>query len=267
MRQNAIIPHLKHLVPMKKIFILALIFLFILRGANTLKAQDSISVFVNYQLSDTSCFYKYRVTVNQSSITLPIEFMLDSLWKNSTGVFENVIGGEHFMVVKDNSGRIGKRKFFLPINNYPFYLNTKTILANCGDTKGKLIIEAFGIRPLQFKLDNGIFQQDTFFNDVAFGYHSLTVKDARGCEIQQSIKVENSFRASYSYDYKAQCNQATDFSILTSDVDLSFKLNQLQPNFITTDNGKKVHTWQGIKPNNYIHACFYLPKTKKQNPR
>ena len=99
---------------MKKAVILLLFCLPILRGAVALNAQDSTRIIVNAQITDSSCHYKYRVVVQMMDGQPPYRFVLDSTLVSTTGIYENLSPGPHFLRVTDALGKISSRSIGLP---------------------------------------------------------------------------------------------------------------------------------------------------------
>jgi hypothetical protein len=176
---------------MKKMLMLLLFCLPILRGANSLHAQDSLRLTMTSTVSDATCGNKYTVTATTlGTVTQPITFMLDSVWTSTTGLFEKVSWGNHIIYARDAAGRKGFAYFNLQANNAPFGVNPDFKSRNCAST-GTLTLYAqvAGSKPVQFKLDNGAFQSDSVFRNVPFGFHSYTVINQAGCDYTGSLKL------------------------------------------------------------------------------
>ena len=59
-----------------------------------------------------------------------------------------------------------------------------------GGTTGKIIATGLdGIKPYQYKLNNGVFQSDNTFNNLVSGTYTVSIKDAGGCTASVNVTV------------------------------------------------------------------------------
>jgi large repetitive protein len=236
---------------MKKIFMFVLFCLPILRGANFLHAQDSLRLTMTSTVSDATCGNKYTVTATTlGTVTQPIAFMLDSTWSSSTGVFDKVSWGYHVISARDAAGRKGFFYFNLQGNNAPFIVYPN-FTSNCNGT-GSLSLSARTANPsnslpFQFKLDNGAFQSDSVFKNVALGFHSYTVKNQAGCEYTAVFKASqtDTYNPYYSSYYDAICGKNGNFRIYASN-GYTYTLDNLAA------NGDSINVWRNVAPGNHI---------------
>ena len=178
---------------MKKIFITFLFCLPILRGVSFLKAQDSFRIYPSFQIVDTTCRERFRVTIETfGTVTLPVTYLLDSVQTSTTGIFENVIAGFHFIYAKDGGGRVAYSQFNLIIPQY-FYADVNFTPNNCGDSIGTIKLSIplqFSklVRPLSISFDNRPFSSDTVFTNIqANKIFILKAKTETGCELSTEI--------------------------------------------------------------------------------
>lgn len=83
-----------------------------------------------------------------------------------------------------------------------------TDAGGCNAAQGSLTVEAFdGTEPYQYKLDGGAVSSDPVFSGLSRGDHTLTVTDASGCQVIQTVKVRSgiSFAASIAPIIEDNC--------------------------------------------------------------
>jgi hypothetical protein len=233
---------------MKKILMLFFFCLPILRGGDFLHAQDSLRLTISSIVSDANCGNKYTVTATTlGTVTQPITFMLDSTWSSTTGMFEKVSWGNHIIFARDAAGRKGFISFNLQGNNVPFAVYPYFTTSGCNNTTGTLKLNASGAQSFQYKLDNGVFQTDSIFRNVALGFHSYTVKNQAGCEYTGVLKATstNTYNPYYSSYYDAVCGKNGNFRIYASN-NYTYTLDNLAA------NGDSINLWKNVAPGNHI---------------
>lgn len=93
-------------------------------------------------------------------------------------------GGTRSIQVRDARGCIASRPvlFLEPSDSLRTALLTKTDITCYGASTGSIGIKATGgVRPYRFNVDGGSFQNDSTFNNLAAGAHTVAVKDVNNC--------------------------------------------------------------------------------------
>lgn len=120
-------------------------------------------------------------------------------------------------------------------------LNIEVALTNaggCGATQGGATITAFdGTEPYEYRLADGSFVATNSFSGLSAGEYDLTVRDATGCEVNQTLRVLSgvSFSASISPLIKNKCaisgchngTQFPDFRVFKNVHDNAAKIKTL----------------------------------------
>ena len=220
---------------MKKTFVLILFCLPILRGVNILKAQDSFRIYPSFQIVDTSCGEKFRVTIETfGTVTQPITYLLDSVMASTTGIFENVPAGFHFIYAKDGAGRVAYSQFNLIIPQY-YYADVNFTPNNCGDSIGTLKLSIplqFSnlLRPLSISFDNRPFSSDTVFTNIqANKIYILKAKTEAGCELSTEIfpykTISDSIRLASSFIPNNCSSNLGKLTLMINDSSVAYPLS------------------------------------------
>lgn len=228
---------------MKKQFLFLLFLVSLLRGAN-LSAQQPLTLNISYVVTDSLsfCYPLYRVSLTATGGVQPYVFRLDSFNVSSTGVFENIGGGpSHNYTVTDSLNNRVSKVFQLP----KFWGGLRTSLGNWNNaaSTADVNISITGRQPLQYKLNQGVFQYENIFRNVPFGTHVLTIRDAMGCEMVSNVYVYPVCNPQYTWSYTAQCSQTGDFVVFSPILGYDFKLNGISPN---SDSAGIKFTWNNI---------------------
>lgn len=118
----------------------------------------------------------------------------------------------------------------------------------CGASQGTVTVTAFdGLEPYAYKLNDGNFGSADTFTGLGRGEYDLTVQDAGGCEVTQTLKVRSgvSFATSISPIIEAKCavsgchngSQAPDFRAFKNIHDNATKVKTLTGNGSMPPNG------------------------------
>jgi len=119
---------------------------------------------------------------------------------NNDPLFINVLAGDYIVFVKDANGCIIQENRTIA----PVVVPTINIVADteCYTALGNISITATGTGtgPLQYALNGGAYQDSGTFANILPGNHSVTVKDAYGCEVtSNTITVFNELTLSTNF--------------------------------------------------------------------
>lgn len=118
----------------------------------------------------------------------------------------------------------------------------------CGGSEGSITVMAFdGAEPYAYKLNDGAFGSTTTFMGLARGEYALTVRDANGCEVSQTLRVLSgvSFATSISPIIEGKCavsgchngSQAPDLRVFKNIHDNAAKIKTVTGNGSMPLNG------------------------------
>ncbi len=123
-------------------------------------------------------------------------------------------------------------------------MNIDVALTNaggCGASQGGATITAFdGTEPYQYRLEDGSFVTTNSFSNLGAGEYDLTVRDATGCEVNQTLRILSgvSFATSISPIIQNKCaisgchagTQFPDFRVFKNIHDNAAKIKTLTGN-------------------------------------
>jgi hypothetical protein len=122
-------------------------------------------------------------------------------------VFENLGAGLYEITATDENGCSATMEVTV-LNSNGMNISFTTTDSGCNGSEGTLTVDAFdGTEPYLFKLEGGSFSENATFTDLAQGEYDLTVSDAIGCEVVQTVKIRSgiSFDTSISAIIENSC--------------------------------------------------------------
>ncbi len=166
------------------------------------------------------------------------KFVLNGGTPRDEGVFTSVGAGFHTVTVIDGntcSGATDVTVMNISGMNISF---TTTDAGGCDVSNGTLSVNAFnGTEPYAYRLDNGAPSSDSEYTGLAAGVYALTVTDATGCEISQSIRIRSgvTFSGTIKSIVETKCaindchngNQYPDFRVLKNIQDNAMQVKAL----------------------------------------
>lgn len=133
-----------------------------------------------------------RITINGKGGVFPYQYSINDGGNWTTnGNFENLLAGNYIVVLKDNNLCITKMN--IKLNQPPLLELTGTVqnVKTCyGDSTGGLNIQAKGgTQPYEYSLDNAIYQEDGFFEELPSAYYTVYIRDKQFCKTQQMFVI------------------------------------------------------------------------------
>ncbi|MEO7312609.1 MAG: hypothetical protein ABIX01_19645 [Chitinophagaceae bacterium] len=111
----------------------------------------------------------------------PYTYSIDGVNFLPGGTFTGLSAGVYTITVKDGNGCASITTVTLQNTNGPTLSYTSTN-SDCGNNNGTITANASGgTTPLQYSINGVTFQSNNFFNGLAGGRYTLTVRDATGC--------------------------------------------------------------------------------------
>ncbi|MEM9527275.1 MAG: SprB repeat-containing protein, partial [Bacteroidota bacterium] len=165
---------------------------------NVTENPTRISVAVGNPVVPTACMASSgSLTATVSSGVGPYTFQIipgpDPITQaDPVYTFPGLMGGNHEVIVTDSRGCVASRFEFLdsPPGLNVFGLTTTVTCTGGGD--GTIELSGFGgVAPLEFKIIeiNDVYGSQVFFDNLAAGTYTASVRDADGCEEMREIVV------------------------------------------------------------------------------
>ncbi|MBX7109031.1 MAG: T9SS type A sorting domain-containing protein [Chitinophagales bacterium] len=132
------------------------------------------------------------ITGTGSGGTPPLQYSIDGVNFQSSGIFNGVAAGIYTVTVKDGNGCITTKLVDVANIEGPSTLTANIIAATCGNNNGKLTATATGgTGALSYSLDGSTYQAGTVFTPLAAGTYTLWVKDNNGCTKTITVTIPN----------------------------------------------------------------------------
>jgi len=123
------------------------------------------------------------INITASGGSEPYTYSLNGGQFGTIKIFENLNSGLYAVTIEDGNGcQISKD--VTVIDNDGFMVSVESTNSNCENADGMINVVVTGSSGvLQYKLDNGNFQQNPLFNNLVSGSYIITVQDESGCEV------------------------------------------------------------------------------------
>ncbi len=179
----------------------------LLTGQYTLKVKDatgctnavivnitsSVAPLINAIPAAATCGNNNgTITAFGSSGTGALQYSINGNIFQSGNIFTNLTPGAYTVTVKDANGCINSTT--VTITNTPAPTITATTTpAACSNVNGTIkATGSGGVAPLQYSINNGLYQGSNIFLGLAAGVYNIAVKDFTGCISSISVTVANS---------------------------------------------------------------------------
>ncbi|HMU09764.1 MAG TPA: T9SS type A sorting domain-containing protein [Ferruginibacter sp.] len=132
------------------------------------------------------------ITVNASGGTAPFEYSLNGTVFQPSNIFTGLTPGSYTVYAKDAGNCYGSASVI--ISNVPrVQVTAFTVAASCGNSDGMIVATgSAGTAPYLYSLNGTVFQSGNIFTNLAAGFYTVTIKDARDCINTTGIAVSNS---------------------------------------------------------------------------
>ena len=225
-------------------------------AVNATCESSPISVTVNAQPATPSALALTDLTISQPtcavatgsiSVTAPVsglEYKLDLGAYSATGIFASVAVGTHTITVRNAAGCESAALSSITINAQPSPPASPTVASTvqptCIVATGTITVTT--VSGLEYKLDGGAYQSSGVFAGVASGAHTITAKNALGCQSSPKSVVINAQPAS------AQSPTITGSATVCTGETLNL-----------TATGVGTYAWNGPNAFNETTAAISLP--------
>jgi hypothetical protein len=135
------------------------------------------------------------------------QYQLNSSEVSPVNIFSNLSAGVYRITTMDLNSCSATIEVTVK-NKNGLNISLQTQAAGCQSSSGVVTVNAHdGVAPYQFKLNSGSYQSQNSFANLGSGQYTLAVKDAQGCEITQTLRINSgiSFSGSISPIIKTNC--------------------------------------------------------------
>ena len=130
------------------------------------------------------------ISVQVSGGVPPYQYSADGIRYQASNILSNLSPGPYTVKVKDAAG--GNGEFLIAVNNIsgPVLHSIDATPTGCSGSTGAIsAMVQGGTSPLQYSLNEGAYQSSSSFTKLSSGEYRLSVKDANGCLITNSVSV------------------------------------------------------------------------------
>ena len=131
------------------------------------------------------------ITASGSGGTAPLQYSINGVTYQSSGIFNGLSAGAYTVTVKDAAGCTSQ--FRTIVNSIPAPTVTATATTtSCNSNNGTITASAGGgTAPYQFSINGTTFQAGNVFSGLLSGSYTVTVKDVNGCTGTFPIVITN----------------------------------------------------------------------------
>jgi hypothetical protein len=162
-------------------------------NAVTVVLTSAAAPTVTAAVLNTSCGnVNGSITATGSGGTAPLEYSINGTVFENNNVFTGLAAGNYTLWVKDANGCFSSIPITItatPILKITAY----TIAASCGNNDGSILATGSdGNAPYTFSIDGTVYQSSGTFTNLAAGFYTVYIKDARNCIVTTGVTVSNS---------------------------------------------------------------------------
>ena len=161
-------------------------------GTLSVNVATGTSITSTSVTNGTSCAFVNNgsTTITPTSGIAPYTFSIDGGPAQASGVFTGLVPGTHNVTITDINGCTGTRSVFVSTGVGVTSTFTSTNTSCPGVNNGTITMTPTnGSAPYTYSLDGGPFQASNIFTGVAAGLHTVTIKDATGCNGTKSVNI------------------------------------------------------------------------------
>lgn len=160
-------------------------------GANITLSNAAVPA-VTAALQPASCnLNNGSITANATGGTAPLQYSINGTIFQSSNLFSNLAPGNYTLYVKDATQCYAT----LPVTiaNTALPISTAfTIAASCNNNDGSIVASGTGgTQPYTFSINGTVYQSSGTFSNLAAGFYTVYIKDARDCITTTGVSVAN----------------------------------------------------------------------------
>lgn len=160
-------------------------------GTNVILANPSAPT-LTAAVQSTSCnLNNGTITATATGGVAPLTYSINGTLFQSSNIFTGLVPGSYTVYVKDANQCYSS--VTVTIVNTPLpKVTVFTIAATCNNNDGSIVATgSLGEAPYTFSINGTVYQSSTVFDNLAAGFYTVYIKDARGCITTTGITVEN----------------------------------------------------------------------------
>jgi len=187
-------------------------------GTNVTLANPSVPT-VSAVVQSTSCnINNGSITATGSGGAAPLQYSIDGTVFQSSNIFSGLASGTYTLYVKDANECYST----LPVTiaNTPIPRVTAfTIAATCNNNDGSIVVTgSLGTQPYTYSINGTVYQSSTTFSNLAAGFYTIQIKDARDCINTTGVSVANNGAPTITNTstVSANCGNATGSITITA---------------------------------------------------
>ena len=120
-----------------------------------------------------------------------VEFSIDDLNFQQEKIFNDLAAGNYTLTVRDREGCEVTTQVNIT-NAEGLNITVEVLDTDCGSDQGRLTVKPEqAVDPVQYKIDDGNFQNENVFDGLSTGQYTIVAKDASGCEVTQEVEVSS----------------------------------------------------------------------------
>ena len=119
------------------------------------------------------------------------KYSIDGFAFQESNYFKNLAAGNYTILVKDIYGCQDTTTIKIEESELPMLESVEIIHTSCGEVNGMIKIEASGSN-LSFSINGLDFQQENFFQHLAPGDYTISIKDGNGCVFTNEVEIKSS---------------------------------------------------------------------------
>ena len=223
-------------------------------GAHLTKCQDVVTpdpiVPTLLSSSDESCAGANNgsVDITASGGTPPFSYSLDGVNFQSSGLFNNLSGGNYTAFIRDAFSGSSSINFSIG-TAAPIFVEVVAVTSPCsGLSNGSFGVVATGGNPgaLSVSLNQSITDPNNFFSNLSAGIYTISVTDSQNCqeEIQYELVPSTSQIVIDIINVVNPCNNNGSFQVQTNPANANVVVNQsmTDPNNTFDNLGAGIYT-------------------------
>ncbi len=167
----------------------------------------------------TSCnLNNGTITATGTDGVAPLQYSIDAMNFQSSNIFAGLAAGIYTVYIKDANQCFGSTTISI-LNTAVPKVTAFTIAANCNSNDGSIVASGTsGEAPYDFSIDGTLYQSSGTFNNLAAGFYTVYIRDARGCITTTGVSIDNTSGLSITNTatISAKCGTATGSITVTA---------------------------------------------------
>ncbi|GGK63526.1 hypothetical protein GCM10011405_09430 [Rufibacter glacialis] len=152
--------------------------------------------------------------------TAPYTYSQDGITFQASSSFTALKAGQYAITVKDANGCTFTKTVTVQDIAGPTAVTASTLPASCLNNDGSLTITGItgGTAPYAYSINGSGFSTNTTFTALASGTHTVVVRDANGCEVTASVKIDQNVPTAFTSSTTASTCGRADGALTVSTV-------------------------------------------------